>query len=72
MLFRSSQLSDTYPLVEYKIGSVRMVTLKRHIEIQGELATELEGYDDLLLSTLVNKVVFLIFLTVPTAQAFLS
>lgn len=30
-----SELLDTYPLVDYKIGSVRMVTLKRHIEIQG-------------------------------------
>ncbi|XP_047233654.1 uncharacterized protein LOC124875491 [Girardinichthys multiradiatus] len=33
-LLSLSELLDTYLLVDYKIGSVRMVTLKRHIEIQ--------------------------------------
>lgn len=32
------ELLDTYPLVDYKIGSARTVTLKRHIEIKGRLA----------------------------------
>lgn len=30
-----SELSDIYPLIDYKIGSSRMVTLKRHIIIKG-------------------------------------
>lgn len=30
-----SELCDIYPLVDYKVGSVQMVTLKRHIEIKG-------------------------------------
>lgn len=34
-----SELLDTCPLVDYKIGATRMVTLKRHIEIKGALAT---------------------------------
>lgn len=32
-----SELLDTHPLADYKIGSVRMVTLKRHIEIKGDV-----------------------------------
>lgn len=38
-LLAFTELLDTYPLVDYKIGSVRMVTLKRHIEIKGALST---------------------------------
>lgn len=34
-LVAPSELLDTYPLVDYKIGSARMVTLKRYIEIKG-------------------------------------
>lgn len=34
-----SELLDSYPLADYKIGSARMVTLKRHIVIKGVLAT---------------------------------
>ena len=34
-LVAASELLDAYPLVDYKIGLVRMVTLKRHIEIKG-------------------------------------
>ncbi|XP_054592203.1 uncharacterized protein [Nothobranchius furzeri] len=34
ILVALSELLDAYPLVDYKIGSVRMVTLKRHIEIK--------------------------------------
>ena len=30
-----SELLDDYPLADYEIGSARMVTLKRHIEIKG-------------------------------------
>ncbi len=54
-----SELLDTYPLADYKIGSARMVTLKRHIEIKGALASGWgggSGYDNLLLSTLLNIV----------------
>lgn len=36
-LVAPSELLDIYPLVDYKIGSARMVTLKRHIEIKGDL-----------------------------------
>lgn len=32
------ELLDTYPLVDYKIGSAHMVILKRHIKIKGVLA----------------------------------
>lgn len=32
-----SELLDPYPLVDYVIGSVRMVTLKRHIVIKGDV-----------------------------------
>lgn len=30
-----SELTDTYPLADYIVGSSRMVTLKRHILIKG-------------------------------------
>lgn len=36
-LVAASELLDTYPLVDYKIGLARMVTLKRHIEIKGDV-----------------------------------
>ena len=34
-----SELLDTYPLVDYKVGSACMVTLKRHIEVKGAQKT---------------------------------
>ncbi len=36
-----SELTDTYPLADYMVGSRRMVTLKRHIIIKGWLTTEI-------------------------------
>lgn len=32
-----SELTDTYPLADYMVGSTRMVTLKRHILVKGWL-----------------------------------